>query len=143
MSDMFSEEFCKDAIKNFRHFIGLPEKEEKKRETEIIESDVIFKRRVNLVPIDAFDEDGFFKNACVDLPLPDATISGRKWFRALMKKHDFEIAIDKLLEIFKSNLEVEKLSHTDIRNLASYIEMQLLLKENYITENEYNSYVGK
>lgn len=137
----FTESFCKDAVEKFRNFIGIKEIPKQERETEMIE-EPLFEKRLNLVPIDAFDEEGYFKTACVDLPMPDATLSGRKWFRSLMKKHDFEIAINKILEIYKDNLETERLSHTEIRKLASYIEMELLRKENYITENEYNSYIG-
>ena len=72
----------------------------------------------------------------------DASLDGRRWFRQLMDKHDFEIALNKMINVYKKSLETDRLSHTDIRNLTSYIEMQILLKEDYISKNEYNVYAG-
>ena len=136
---LFTEKFCKDTVDKFRKMVGI-KFEKRDRETELIEQPV-FEKRSGLIPLDAFEE-GYFKVSCIDLPAQDATLDGRKWFSDLMRKHDFEVAIDKITEVYKSNAQKEHLSHADIRNIASHIEMEILKKEDYITKTEYNSYMG-
>lgn len=137
----FSADFAKEAVGKFRNIIGIDNLPSKERQKELLE-EPIFKPKVNLVSAEAFDENGFYKSGHTEVPVMDASLDGRRWFRQLMDKHDFEIALNKMIEVYKKSLETDRLSHTDIRNLTSYIEMQILLKEDYISKNEYNVYAG-
>ena len=143
MKEIFTEKFIEDAIEKFKSFMHVKELPKQEREAEPLSAEtVLFQKRANLIPADIFDESGYFKSEVAESELPDASIDGRSWFRRLMRKRDAEVAIDKILELHKVNLGKEHLTHTDIRNLVSYIELKFLLKEGYVTQTEYDAYFG-
>lgn len=89
------------------------------------------------------DKDAKVNRAYAKRDYENASEEAKVWHGDLMDEYDFQLACQKLAEVYKKKNHVESLTPADICSISSGVQMELLRICNHISASEQKQWYGE